>query len=225
MVSAILLMACESQSNDESRHFCDNEKALLRINAVDTAIWDLELSMDSLLLDILNQTGIDSCDGSQNIYLQVELPEFGETFIPARVGNPYCSCCPDVPPGHSRTISIYLHGDSILLSWNHIAKNKIKNQLISETNVAFIESRKRLALYKLKWDEYVKDRNKASFIQTLLTSYFTALEQKYAFNNQSLCTVESVSEMPKLVLIIEKYAVPPPPPPIPDSINDSGNMN
>ncbi len=214
LVSAILLMSCENQHDDGARRFCDNEQRLLvQTNAVDTAVWDLNLSMESFLLDVLDQTGIDSCEGLQVIYLKVNLPEFGLVYIPGWLGNPYCACCPDLPAVKLRRINIDMSSDSILFNGDVLDQKFLYKQLMYQTNFLFIQGKHKQALYNLNWNDLVTEEFKKSVLQTILNSYFNSLEQEYAGDEADFCSLQSVSEMPRFILMIEKDAVPPPPPP------------
>ncbi len=213
---AAFLFSCDNWGEDGMSRFCESEKQLIQTFSADTAIWDLTLSMNSFYKDIQEQTGIDSCDSAQNIYLQIELPEFGKTFIPAKVENPYCRCCPDLPPAKIRKVIISILGnDLILFNGNPLNKKLLREQLVYETNSLFRGNK--YAIYHLEWEDDAVANEKTAVVYTILTSYFKSLEHSYAVAKQGICKLESVTEMPRIILLIQKSRVPPPPPPFPDS--------
>jgi hypothetical protein len=221
---AMSFSSCINQNEDSTRRFCDNKKELLQTYSADTAVWDLTLPVNSFFLNIQKQTGIDSCDGSQNIYLQVELPEYGETFIPARVGNPYCKCCVDVPAGRVRKLKISITNKNKMLFMGNPLKQKfLGEQLVYEGANLFVGNHH--AIYQLDWSDEVAANQKLALLQTIITSFFDSMEENYTVDNQGLCNLTSVSEIPRFILMIEKEAVPPPPPPIPDSIKEYGSLH
>lgn len=221
----IVLTNCSTPSEEAEtagNQLCENEKALLNFYAnADTVQWDLSLSMNEFFQSVLEQTGGDSCDGAQNYYIGVEVDTLREIYLPAWVGNIYCSCCPVVPPikRHYRP-RIGLLNDSIDLNFTHIANNQLFDQLVYKTLHRIIDFQQRQAIFSLYWNETVDKSEKAWAITQILKAYFTAMEKYFSSNGDILCDWDSLPrEYPQFVLEIHGAPLPPPPPPpMPDSL-------
>ncbi len=235
----MLLSSCTNQNEESTRHFCDNEKALLfpyyqePWDSTFNINWDLSLSMDELYKSAVAQTGEDTCSGGRVYASRIKLSDENYVFISTEISKRHCPCCPQRPPG-LRAVPLHIHiiSDSItLVDWDTIHTKNLESALASWTRLSRINMQNRHITFELQWLENVAEHTLKAHIMALIESYVNFLKLRTDWVDDEICAQDVTSEIeegrfPKFVLFIEGVQPPPPPPPpIQDSLIHSGNMD
>tara|TARA_R110000850_G_scaffold258570_1_gene385143 strand:- start:838 stop:1548 length:711 start_codon:yes stop_codon:yes gene_type:complete len=236
----MLMISCSNQNEESTRHFCDNEKALLfpyYQEPWDSTVninWDLSLSMDELYKSAVAQTGKDTCVGKQVYFSSIELSKSEYLKVLTEISNGYCPCCNVDPPGQflSPKVRIAVFNDStIMVDWDTLKPVDFKSKLMSWVDQTYFSVYDRSIIFKLQWADEISGFVLKSCLMDMFEVYIALMKKKIEWLDEDLCSQQLDSNFyerrfPKFLIKAEKHIYPP----MPDSLRtqflkDIENLN